>query len=210
MSITPDGLTAVSLEVRPERPSRLLTWPMLAAAPLFALVATVLTFANEQQLRGFGWRPLDHHGVPWPSSLAVLPYGWLQVLAFALTGAATLALARALPPRSARSVALTAAGLGLLAAMFPLDSPVGDPSHITSWVQSWHAWMHVIGFVVVGLTVPIAMAATRRRRDVILAVSVVVAVAVGGALGWYAFLLVSLGWLTRVASDEVSGAVSQR
>lgn len=197
------------LKIRPERPSRLLTVPMLAAVPLFALVATVLTLVNEQQLRSYGWRPLDHHGVPWPSSLAVLPYGWLQVLAFALTGVATLALAQALP-RSARSLALTVAGLGLVAAMFPLDPPVGDPSHITSWVQSWHAWVHVIGFAVVGLTVPIAMAATRRRRDVILAVSVVVAVVVGGALGWYAFLLVTLAWLTRVASGPVSGAVRQR
>ena len=209
MSINPKSATAVSLKVRPERPSRLLKRPMLATVPLFALVATVLTLANEQKLRRYGWHPLDHHGVPWPSSLAVLPYGWLQVLTFALTGVATLALARDLP-RSARSVALTVAGLGLVAAMFPLDSPVGDPSHITSWVQSWHAWVHAIGFVVVGLSVPIAMAATRRRRDVILAVSVVVAVVVGGALGWYAFLLVTLGWLTRVASSAVSGAVRQR
>ena len=209
MSITPQSATAVSLKIRPERPRRLLTGPMLAAVPLFALVATVLTLVNEQQLRSYGWRPLDHHGVPWPSSLAVLPYGWLQVLAFALTGVATLALAQALP-RSARSLALTVAGLGLVAAMFPLDSPVGDPSHITSWVQSWHAWVHAIGFVAVGLTVPIAMAATRRRHDVILAVSVVVAVVVGGALGWYAFLLITLGWLTRVASNAVSGAVRQR
>lgn len=207
MSITPESATAVSLKIRPERPSRLLTGSVLVAVPLFALVATVLTVANEQQLRSHGWRPLDHHGVPWPSSLAVLPYGWLQVLAFALTGVATLALARTLP-RSARSVALTAAGLGLVAAMFPLDSPVGDPNHITSWVQSWHAWVHVIGFAVVGLTVPIAMAATRRRRHVILALSVVVAVVVGGALGWYAFLLVTLGWLTRLASGGVRGAVS--
>lgn len=210
MSITPNGATAVSLDVPPpERPRRLLRLPMLAAAPLFALVSTALTFANGPQLRSYGWSPLDHHGVPWPSSLAVLPHGWLQVLAFAVTGLATLALAQALP-RSARSIALSAAGLGLVAAMFALDPPVGDPSDLTSWVRSWHAWVHVIGFGVVGMAVPIAMAATRRRRDVILAASVVTIIVVAGALGWYAFLLVTLGWLTSVAYGAVNGAVRRR
>jgi hypothetical protein len=172
---------------------------MLAAAPLFALVVIVLSATNQQELRSYGWRPLDHHGVPWPSSLAVLPYGGWLILAFGLIGLATLALARALP-QTARSIALSVAGLGLVAAMFPLDAPAANPGVVTSWVHSAHAWLHLIGFLAVGLAVPVAMIATRRRRDMMLAVATVAVAVAGGALGWYAFLLLSLGWLTTLAA----------
>jgi hypothetical protein len=40
-----------------------------------------------------GWTATDHHGVPWPSSLALLRRGRLQTGAFAGTGTALIGLA---------------------------------------------------------------------------------------------------------------------
>ena len=64
---------------RPQRPQRpLLALPARAVAPVFLPTAVVLSIANRPELRAWGWAPLDHHGVPWPSSLALLPGGRLQ------------------------------------------------------------------------------------------------------------------------------------
>ena len=66
---------------------RLLALPARVTAPAFLPVAVALSLANRSALRGWGWTPLDHHGVPWPSSLVLLPGGRLQTLSFAGTGA---------------------------------------------------------------------------------------------------------------------------
>src|SRR5687768_4682811 len=125
---------AVPTVVRPRSRQRALALPALVAAPGFLLVAALLSTANRSALLTWGWTPLDHHGVPWPSSLALLPGGWLQTLSFAGTGAFLVALAVALP-RGGRSRLLAACGAGLSAAAFPLDAPVGDPGAMGSWIS---------------------------------------------------------------------------
>jgi hypothetical protein len=177
---------------------RLLTLPARAVPPAFLATAAVLSIANRSRLRAWGWTPLDHHGVPWPSSLALLPGGGLQCLAFAGTGAALIALAVALP-RSVRSVALSIAGAGLVLAAYPLDRPVGDPADLLSWIGSWPAGVHAAGFVLAGLAGLVAVAASRRRGDLVLALGMAAAAALGGTPGWYGYLLGFFAWVTVLA-----------
>ena len=176
------------------------TWavPALFAPALFLLTAALLSAVGVESLRAWGWAPLDHHGVPWPSSLALLPGGWLQTASFVGTGGAVIALAAA-RPRGVRAVALGICGAGLVAAALPLDVPVGDPASLASWVGSWPAAVHSGGFVVAGLAGLVAVAASRRREDLGLAALLALAAAVGGTPGWYVFLVGVLGWITLLA-----------
>ena len=193
--------TSVRLTLtRPAAPfaRRALAAPALLATPLFVLTAALLTWSNSDALRAWGWTAGDHHGVPWPSSLAVLPHGWLQAAAFACTGAALIALAAA-EPRRGRALALAACGIGLTAAAFPLDPPVGDPGTLAAWVNSWQAAVHAGGFVLAGLAAPLAIAATRRRTDFALAVALTMAAVLGGTPGWYAYLIGFLIWIDVIA-----------
>ena len=180
------------------------TWaaPALFAPASFVLTAALLSAVNRESLRAWGWLPLDHHGVPWPSSLALLPGGWLQTAAFVGTGAALVGLAAALP-RGVRAGAIGACGVGLVAAGFPLDSPLGDPAALASWVRSWPAIVHAAGFVVAGLAGLVAVAASRRRGDRLLAVGLALAAGLGGTPGWYAYLVGFFAWVTLLAGQTV-------
>jgi hypothetical protein len=186
---------------RPGR--RLRAVPALVAPASFLLTATGLSAVDRAGLAAWGWTPLDHHGVPWPSSLALLPGGGLQTVAFAGTGAALVALATALP-RGVRAVALAVCGAGLVAAAFPLDVPTGDPGSLSSWVHSWPAVVHAGGFVVAGLAGLLAVAASRRRTDLGFAVLLALAAALGGTPGWYAYLIGFCTWVTAVAGRTLA------
>lgn len=188
----------VPTAVRPRSRQRALTLPALVIAPGFLLVAALLSKANRSALLTWGWTPLDHHGVPWPSSLALLQGGWLQTLSFAGTGASLVALARALP-RGGRSRLLAACGAGLIAAAFPLDMPVGDPGAMGSWISSWPALVHAGGFAVAGVAGLLAIAASRRRADVVLAGALAAVAVLGRTPGWYAFLAGFFGWVWLLA-----------
>jgi hypothetical protein len=183
------------------------TWavPALFAPALFVLTAALLSAVNRDALRAWGWMPLDHHGVPWPSSLALLPGGWLQIASFVATGAALIGLAAALP-RGVRAFAVGACGIGLVAAGFPLDVPLGDPASLATWVRSWPAVVHAGGFAVAGLAGLIAVAASRRRGEQVLAVALTGAAVLGGTPGWYAFVVGFFAWVTLLADRTVRTA----
>ena len=186
------------------RRRRGLALPARVAAPVFPLTAALLSLGHPASLRAWGWTPLAHHGVPWPSSLALLPGGWVQTLSFAVTGLSLVVLAAALP-RSGRSRLLAVCGTGLLMAAFPLDAPHGDPAVLGSWIQSWSAVAHTAGFALAGVAGIAAIAVSRRRTDVALAAALAVAAAVGGTPGWYAFLAGFFGWIWLLArrADDV-------
>jgi hypothetical protein len=59
---------------------------------IFVLIVIVLTVAQYGLMRDLGWHPIESSGVPWPSGLALGPYGWLQVLNFILFGLLLLTL----------------------------------------------------------------------------------------------------------------------
>jgi hypothetical protein len=176
----------------------LLSLPARVIPPAFVPVAAGLSTANRAALRSWGWTLLDHHGVPWPSSLALLRAGRLQVLSFAASGASLIGLAAALP-RGIRSVSLASAGAGLIAAALPLDPPDGDPARLRSWVHSWRAAVHAGGFLLAGPAGIVAVAVSRRRADVALAAALTAAVGVGRTPGWYAFLAGFFGWTWNLA-----------
>jgi hypothetical protein len=186
-------------------PNRHLARPALLAAPAFPLTAALLSVANSARLQEWGWTPLDHAGVPWPSSLALLPGGWLQTLSFAGTGLSLVVLAAALP-RGGRARASAICGAGLVAAALPLDLPDGDPAALGSWISSWPAVVHAVGFAVAGLAGLVAILASRRRTDVALAVALAAAAAVGGTPGWYAFVAGFFAWVWWLARAAVRNA----
>ena len=175
-----------------------LALPARVFPPLFVPTAAALSVANRDALREWGWTPLDHHDVPWPSSLALLPGGRLQALSFAGTGASLISLAAALP-RGARSGLLATCGAGLVAAALPLDRPDGDPSELASWIRSWHGVVHAGGFVVSGAAGILAVGASGQRQDV--AVAGLLAAAAGGGRtpGWYLFVTGFFTWVSLLA-----------
>ena len=188
----------------------------LLTGPAFLLVAAFVSIAERDALDAWGWTPLEHHGVPWPSALTLTSLGWLQAAAFAVTGVALIALAgrlrRVLPTRRSAAVAvggLGVAGAGLVCAALPLDHPAGDPAELASWVGSWHAVAHIAGFVaaaVGGIAVVASVALATRdssprlaRVSAAVAAVSVVSLALPGALGWYAFLAAFCSWTAMLA-----------
>src|SRR5215210_735306 len=53
---------------------------------VFGLTITVLTFLEYGFLIGLGWDPIYSSDVPWPSALALGPYGYFQVANFVFFG----------------------------------------------------------------------------------------------------------------------------
>lgn len=121
-----------------------------AIAPwLWSGVVIVLTFLEYDTLTGFGWTPLSHHGVNYPSSLALGRFGWAQMVNFGLFGILMIGLAIALyrsvrqqwPARIA-PVLIGISGFGFLMSVFPTDN--GPPNA----AMTWHGAIHGLGFIV--------------------------------------------------------------
>jgi Protein of unknown function (DUF998) len=142
----------------------------IVAGPLFLVVIAVLTLVELDFMHGLGWGFTRDHKVPWPSGLALGSYGAIQIANFVLAGT-LLALfvrgfRRELPAsRSGRiAVALLATiAVGIAVSGFPTDraTAAGDSPN------TWHGYLHVIGFVVVvlsSLLAPIATAFALRRN----------------------------------------------
>jgi hypothetical protein len=141
----------------------------LAAGPFFLISVGLNSWASIDYLHRLGWEFVGGEQVPWPSSLARGPYGWAQVATFVITGLLIMLLAIAvrdqLPRKRASSVAvllLALLGVALLLAAFRVDTPMlrgGNP-------DTWHGWIHGIGFLLIiatGVLAPLTMALAVRR-----------------------------------------------
>jgi hypothetical protein len=141
----------------------------LAAGPFFLISVGLNSWASIDYLDRLGWEFVGGEQVPWPSSLARGPYGWAQVATFVITGLLIMLLAIAmrdqLPRKRASSVAvllLALLGVALLLAAFRVDTPMlrgGNP-------DTWHGWIHGIGFLLIiatGVLAPLTMALAVRR-----------------------------------------------
>jgi hypothetical protein len=53
---------------------------------VFGVMITILTFLEYDFLIGLGWDPIYSSDVPWPSALALGPYGYFQVANFVFFG----------------------------------------------------------------------------------------------------------------------------
>jgi hypothetical protein len=141
----------------------------ILAGPFFLVSVGLNTWASLGYLHRLGWELVGGGQVPWPSSLARGPYGWVQVATFVITGLLILVLAVAvreqLPPRRASGFAvvlLALLGVALILAAFRVDVPMlrgGSPA-------TWHGWVHGIAFLLIiatGVLAPLTMALAVRR-----------------------------------------------
>jgi hypothetical protein len=117
----------------------------LVAGPFFLISVGLNSWASIDYLHRLGWAFVGGEQVPWPSSLASGPYGWVQVATFVITGLLMMVLAIAvrdqLPRRRASSFAVLLLGLlgvALILAAFRVDTSMlrgGNP-------DTWHGWIH--------------------------------------------------------------------
>lgn len=131
---------------------------------LFWVIVAILTSLEWNFLHSLGWRPDGPSKVPYPSSTALGPYGWLQVINFGQAGLALIALAAGLwrTVRARVGVAFVfLAAVALLASMFKTDPSNGQP-------MTWHGWIHALAFVfyvVTSVGGAVALAVEMRKND---------------------------------------------
>jgi hypothetical protein len=187
----------------------------LVAGPLFLTDVAANTWASLDFLRGLGWQLIGGKDIPWPSSLAAGPYGWIQIAAFLLAGTLTLlfglALRQGLPARGSSTAAVVlvvTAGAAITASAFPVDATMIATGH----ASTWHGWIHGIAFLVVLpaiLLAPIATAVAVRhdprwhglsRLSFAAAPTMIALLATPlGNAGFYLFLAVAFGWIAVIA-----------
>jgi hypothetical protein len=188
----------------------------LVAGPLFLTAVAANTWASLGFPRGLGWQLVGGTDIPWPSSLATGPYGWIQIAAFLVAGTLTvlfgLGLRRALPARRSSTAAvilLTAAGAAIAASAFPVDAAMIH----TGEASTWHGWIHGIAFLVALPSILLAPVATavavrrdprwRRLSGLSLAATPAMIALLAAPLddaGFYLFLAVAFGWIAAVAA----------
>jgi hypothetical protein len=183
----------------------------MIAGPLFLAVVALLTLAELDFMHGLGWGFTSDDQVPWPSGLVLGDYGAIQVANFAVAGALLFFFVRGfrheLPAtRLGRIVGWLSfvIPVALVLSAFPTDRATigGDPN-------TWHGWLHVLGFVTIALAslvVPILTAVALRgnarwRGIVWFSVAVVVLEAVFflpldflGDPAFVGYIIVLFGW----------------
>jgi hypothetical protein len=148
----------------------------MIAGPLFLAVVAALTFVELDFMHGLGWGFTSDDQVPWPSGLVLGDYGTIQIANFAVAGALLAFFVRGfrreLPTNRLGRVAgllLMVIAIGIALSAFPTDrATVASDSPNT-----WHGWLHVIGFVTIALTSLLA--------------PIVTAIALRGNVRWRAF-----------------------
>ena len=190
-------------------------WVALAGVvgpPLFGAVIALATLLQYDFLRGLGWHPIDASPVPYPSALALGPYGWLQVANFVLFGLLLLLFASGLhrgvgDGRGSKigPALLAAAGVGLVLCGFKTEPDLSTAP------QTLHGWLHLIGFfIMAGGLLAGAFALWRRLRkdagwrgygrySLVTGLLAIASFAVPGQASIYLLLAVMLAWLEVLA-----------
>jgi hypothetical protein len=123
----------------------------LVGAPLFGFIVMLLTVLHYDDLATMGWHPLRSSSVPWPSALALGPYGWLQVANFVFLGFALIALGYGLHRgidggrAKAGPLLLAIAGVGLILCGFKVEPDLSTPPRTAA------GWLHLVGFIIASL-----------------------------------------------------------
>ena len=123
---------------------------------LFSFLILLLTLLEYDFMRGLGWHPLRESNFPWPSGLALGPYGWLQVANFILFGFLLILFAiglhrelRARKWEVAGPVLLMVAGVASILCGFKTDADLAiAPQTISSWIHT------VAFFILLGSLIP--------------------------------------------------------
>jgi hypothetical protein len=189
-------------------------------------IVAVLTVAQYGFMRGLGWHPIGSSGVPWPSGLALGPYGWLQILNFVLLGLLVIAFALGLHRRvSGRAAKLGTGSLMLAGVALVLLGFKTDPALLSTGPQTLSGWIHGSAFVLLTLSLLLTFFLMwwglredplwRKYSWYSLATGIVSVVGffIPGQIGAYVFLTVILVWMfvmsLRLWSDA-EGASAQR
>jgi len=186
---------------------------------VFGFTVTVLTFLEYDFMIGLGWDPIYSSAVPWPSALALGPYGYFQVANFVFFGGCLISFGfgfrrgiRAGGRSSWVGPALVImAGIAMVLLGFKADP-------ITSGLpQSWHGWIHALAFVIVAIAILAAFFFLWRiKRDplwsgyglytlisgilcVILLLMSFTDLIIPGQVAFYLFLTVMLAWIEVIA-----------
>jgi hypothetical membrane protein len=184
---------------------------------LFAGGLVTLTTLQYDSLLGIGWEPLKDPSGAWPSGLSLGPYGWIQNLNFALSGALLATFAVGLHRRirggsKAGPALLFVAGLAMALLAFETDPIEGTGP------RTLHGWVHDASFVlfVLALTSALFLLWLRMSEDrlwrgharytLVTAVLAMVLLFLPG-VAYYLFLVVVLVWFaaTAVKLRRVSG-----
>jgi Protein of unknown function (DUF998) len=193
---------------------------------IFVLIVIVLTILQYGFMRGLGWHPIEGSGVPWPSGLALGPYGWLQVLNFILLGLLVIAFAVGLHRRVSGRAAKIGTGLLMLAGVaLVLLGFKTDPNLLSTGPQTLSGWIHGLAFVLLTLSLLLTFFVMgwglitdplwRRYGWYSLATGIlfVVGFFIPGQIGTYIFLTVILAWMFVMAlrlGSVAEGASAQR
>ena len=176
---------------------------------LFAGCLVTLTTLQYDSLLGIGWEPLKDPSGAWPSGLSLGPYGWIQNLNFALSGAllATFAvgLHRGIRGGSKAGPALLfVAGLAMALLAFETDPIEGTGP------RTLHGWVHDASFVlfVLALISALFLLWRRMREDrlwrgharytLVTAILAMTLLFLPG-VAYYLFLVVVLVWFEATA-----------
>jgi hypothetical protein len=177
---------------------------------VFGAVMIALTIIQYDFMTGLGWRPLGNSGVPWPSGLALGPFGWFQVANFVFFGACVILFALGLHNGVAGGsktgpALLVAVGVAMVFAAFTSDPDISDGP------QTWHGVIHGISYLVFVFTsTPAFFFVWRRMRKdplwrgyglVTLITGVLCAILffMPGAAAFYVFLALILAWIEAMA-----------
>jgi Protein of unknown function (DUF998) len=187
---------------------------------VFGVMITILTLLEYDFLLGLGWDPIYSSDVPWPSALALGPYGYLQVANFVFFGGCLISFGLGLQ-RGVRAGGRTSwvgpalviiAGIAMLLLGFKADP------RTSGLPQSWHGWIHALAFFVVALAILAAYFVLwrRLRRDsrwsgygsytlisgvlcTILLFMSFTDLIIPGQVAFYLFLVVMLAWIEVIA-----------
>jgi hypothetical membrane protein len=175
---------------------------------VFVVIVIVITALEWDFMHRLGWHLVRNSSVPYPSSTAMGPYGWIQTLNFVQLGLSIIAIGIGLRRAAAIRVGaalMLLAGLGMLLLMFTTDGTTDQPT-------TWHGAIHALAFLLTlfaALLAAVALAVQLRnnaqwrgvaRASIAVPVLIVATFFLGGAvqqagglIGIISFLVV-LGW----------------
>jgi hypothetical membrane protein len=178
--------------------------PVLFAGGLITLTTLQYDFLLE-----IGWEPLGDPSGAWPSGLSLGPYGWIQDLNFALSGAllAIFAVGLHRGTRGGSKVGpalLFIAGLAMALLAFETDPIQGTGP------RTLHGWIHDASFVLFVLALVSALFLLWRRmredrhwrghaRYTLVTVALAVVLLFLPGVAYYLFLVVVLIWFETTA-----------
>jgi Protein of unknown function (DUF998) len=187
---------------------------------VFGVMITILTFFEYDFMIGLGWDPVYSSAVPWPSALALGPYGYFQVANFVFFGVCLISFGLGLlrgvmaSGRGSRigPALVIMAGIAMVLLGFRADP------RTSGLPQTWHGWIHALAFFVVAFAILAAYFVLWRRlkRDplwsgygsytlisgvlcTILLFMSFTDLIIPGQVAFYLFLVVMLAWIEVIA-----------